>query len=136
MLRFIPTCVGNIPSCQCIGNGESVHPHVCGEHNSFSDQSFYVGGSSPRVWGTWETRADIAGPARFIPTCVGNIAQRGCRGQFYPVHPHVCGEHAIDSYARHAHRGSSPRVWGTFAVPFASPSLTRFIPTCVGNIQI
>ena len=32
--------------------------------------------------------------ARFIPTCVGNIAEPPEEIPSIPVHPHVCGEHS------------------------------------------
>jgi len=50
------------------------------------------------------------------------------------VHPHVCGEHNA-SFARSVHhRGSSPRVWGTYPKSCGLNLSCRFIPTCVGNI--
>ena len=71
------------------------------------------------------------------------------------VHPHVCGEHAsspaklaqahgssprVWGTCRQCSRfggycGSSPRVWGTCGCEARRQSITRFIPTCVGNIE-
>ncbi len=51
--RFIPTCVGNMPSAAPPAPRPSVHPHVCGEH-----------------WRRWRLAGVMA---RFIPTCVGNM---------------------------------------------------------------
>jgi len=73
MLRFIPTCVGNIQKHTA---GESVHI-----------------GSSPRVWGTCYGRLSAPQTGRFIPTCVGNMAYRARDWPRPSVHPHVCGEH-------------------------------------------
>ena len=115
--RFIPTRVGNISRGQKQARRATVHPHACGEHNSYmvtmwTSRRFIptrVGnmnkhdhdcdcdiGSSPRVWGTsasgrgsWPTR-------RFIPTRVGNM--------IFPA------------ASEPSQFGSSPRVWGTFSV--------------------
>jgi len=116
-VRFIPTCVGNIYFCAHLGSFQPVHPHVCGEH-------------ARRL-------LDVLAGRRFIPTCVGNIErvktiseanggssprvwgtcfQQVVISHFLTVHPHVCGEHDLFQRPfRHAH---------------------RFIPTCVGNIEI
>jgi len=32
---------------------ETVHPHVCGEHHNYLQMLYDMGGSSPRVWGTF-----------------------------------------------------------------------------------
>ena len=52
------------------------------------------------------------------------------------VHPHVCGEHSTTRTAPGVVIGSSPRVWGTFQPVHEPASCWRFIPTCVGNINI
>ena len=53
----------------------------------------------------------------------------------WPVHPHVCGEHCTEYYRPNLSFGSSPRVWGTYLVADIKADHTRFIPTCVGNID-
>ena len=94
-------------------------------------------GSSPRVWGTY----------------IGGRPKKGGRA----VHPHECGEHGRSFYLRSTRtrfiptsvgnmcirlrrglrlRGSSPRVWGTYAVRVAPWFLLRFIPTSVGNMPV
>ncbi len=112
--RFIPTCVGNIPSLAGRERGYTVHPHVCGEHYLSAVVEAVTGGSSPRVWGTsWSiTRGCI--PTRFIPTCVGNMPFSALMRSYSPVHPHVCGEHLGRTCVFALPLGSSPRVWGTF----------------------
>jgi len=112
-IRFIPTCVGNISDDFQESGFVAVHPHVCGEHLGSTALSFSTAGSSPRVWGTCPRPFLPAVSARFIPTCVGNMSlvYSGCDRR--SVHPHVCGEHLINS-TKPLHRGgSSPRVWGT-----------------------
>ncbi len=91
--RFIPTCVGNIRECprKLLG----------------------VVGSSPRVWGTYNSAASPGGGVRFIPTCVGNMVGRLACRPAETVHPHVCGEHVNRETGAAVATGSSPRVWGT-----------------------
>ena len=50
-----------------------------------------------------------------------------------PVHPHVCGELLADGIENIFLSGSSPRVWGTPVSGEAWGTVSRFIPTCVGN---
>ena len=70
--RFIPTGVGNA----CVGADAfalaAVHPHGCGERVADKEAGFIPFGSSPRVWGTPTTGANIMPYQRFIPTGVGN----------------------------------------------------------------
>ena len=51
-LRFIPTCVGNIRNGWDSYYGQTVHPHLRGEHlNRLFDRNVEIG-SSPPAWGT------------------------------------------------------------------------------------
>jgi len=134
--RFIPTCVGNMRPQTKHVVALAVHPHVCGEHELKDQQSLGVprfiptcvgnmagtagtvigyAGSSPRVWGTCESRSAHWISCRFIPTCVGNMCVY-----------HRCYR---------ANYGSSPRVWGTCTAGASGLRASRFIPTCVGNIS-
>ena len=133
-VRFIPTCVGNMRVCERLAILHTVHPHVCGEHSVIKISTYGHSGSSPRVWGTWNTRISHPPQQRFIPTCVGNMPLEICVPCMTPVHPHVCGEHIIDRSGTRQESGSSPRVWGTFDHRIIWSSGFRFIPTCVGNI--
>ncbi len=114
--RFIPTCVGNIINLFNVVFLLSVHPHVCGEHYKKYNYLRFGGGSSPRVWGTFTGRI------------------QGSR--YHTVHPHVCGEHFNVSCYVFFKLGSSPRVWGTSHRTQWPQSRPRFIPTCVGNIEL
>ncbi len=60
-----------------------------------------------------------------------------CRKQrsIKPVHPHVCGEHYFQSLQNIEKCGSSPRVWGTLLIKHLNNNVSRFIPTCVGNMS-
>jgi len=52
VVRFIPTCVGNINQYYQTITPNTVHPHVCGEHPYRVQTTLPKDGSSPRVWGT------------------------------------------------------------------------------------
>ncbi len=114
-LRFIPTCVGNICAQDRRLLAHAVHPHVCGEHTTFTSVRILGSGSSPRVWGTCRGEPPNVTDYRFIPTCVGNITRWRALASPPTVHPHVCGEH--------------------LSAEFISAARLRFIPTCVGNIS-
>ena len=113
-----------------------VHPHVCGEHFFNCMLLFSSLGSSPRVWGTFSNQGKRHQKPRFIPTCVGNISPTRASGIKAAVHPHVCGEHLLNTRTTSDRNGSSPRVWGTCARQEAGKGNSRFIPTCVGNISL
>ena len=91
------------------------------------------GGSSPRVRGTGQERADQDKPMRFIPACAGNRSMCNQPFPFLSVHPRVCGEQAC-FVVRYLHQiGSSPRVRGTGLFRRAVSASDRFIPACAGN---
>ena len=136
IVRFIPTCVGNIPSVTESSSILSVHPHVCGEHPRETEGHQARSGSSPRVWGTFDELNELEKQARFIPTCVGNIYPLSAISKRDAVHPHVCGEHAKHIVVCVQSSGSSPRVWGTCSRCHTLTVSQRFIPTCVGNILL
>ena len=112
-VRFIPTCVGNTLRHIITRRIVSVHPHVCGEHETLFSLCRDFRGSSPRVWGTQPPIYCLRLLFRFIPTCVGNTIIRSFSSSSATVHPHVCGEHHHILSERERARGSSPRVWGT-----------------------
>ena len=111
-----------------------VHPHACGEHHLRQRFQHCTSGSSPRLWGTYPRPTHLPIPERFIPTPVGNIPGHGYRCASYSVHPHACGEHNQPHQPILWRDGSSPRLWGTFAICEGGRQQKRFIPTPVGNI--
>ena len=128
--------MGNIPPKARPPQPIPVHPHVCGEHKPVRVLMSRPGGSSPRVWGTCRHCEHNQITKRFIPTCVGNMRSGVVTVCRKTVHPHVCGEHCSLVFSSSARAGSSPRVWGTLLPSWYSPFVSRFIPTCVGNIPI
>ena len=117
--RFIPTGVGNANQNTYYLSDRSVHPHGCGERYGRHTTCGRKFGSSPRVWGTLLIHGWMLISPRFIPTGVGNAHSTFSPVPCSAVHPHGCGERGdvVDQVG--VHRGSSPRVWGTHAMPAA-----------------
>ena len=131
--RFIPTGVGNTEHTSAPTLCSSVHPHGRGEHPIVPGLNYTVSGSSPRAWGThWPHKCHWYF-CRFIPTGVGNTGRAICPRPLTSVHPHGRGEHYESADAPPAHRGSSPRAWGTREPRPDDDMQPRFIPTGVGN---
>ena len=134
--RLIPTCVGSTTSRIKKEGRRPAHPHVCGEHSFKVYAQQVSAGSSPRVWGALKGTVRGEHPARLIPTCVGSTSSSRGLVLSDSAHPHVCGEHPVETIAGAAHLGSSPRVWGAQR-RLAPHSLgVRLIPTCVGSTSV
>ena len=73
-LRFIPAYAGNTRSTQYRDFRPTVHPRVCGEHESSQIDNSSNRGSSPRMRGTRLIASDALETARFIPAYAGNTA--------------------------------------------------------------
>mgnify|MGYP001627267871 CR=1 FL=1 len=113
--RIIPTCVGSI------------------KHGVVAHAS--PPGSSPRVWGALDCSFLQSYHSGIIPTCVGSISSTcGCSAVIWD-HPHVCGEHFVQSHTLSFAEGSSPRVWGASPLCGMPSLLQGIIPTCVGSIR-
>ncbi len=131
--RFIPTHVGNTPSCAASKTAKAVHPHARGEHRASCRAKRSCSGSSPRTWGTLGLKRGHVVGHRFIPTHVGNTCACTGRTSSTTVHPHARGEHPRFLALAPDPVGSSPRTWGTLPAPFPCRPGFRFIPTHVGN---
>ena len=114
----------------------AVHPHACGELYYQGIPSVAATGSSPRLWGTRETKAIDQQAVRFIPTPVGNSFTHSIQTMQIAVHPHACGELLYINRIRLLLFGSSPRLWGTPELCNVFSILPRFIPTPVGNSSL
>ena len=88
------------------------------------------------MWGIHSIPTDLHGPARFIPTRVGNTMAQLPGQKSRPVHPHACGEYWQICLAPRLGGGSSPRVWGILWQSQRSSGRPRFIPTRVGNTAV
>ena len=132
--RFIPTCVGNIQ--RYAAEERAGHPHLEDRPRS---------GSSPPAWGT---------SVIHYPTCViscfrevsgssppawGTSIVKPGFTVIQPVHPHLRGEHAHHRVLVSLHMVDErfiPTCVGNIAISDNFAILvTRFIPTCVGNMR-
>ncbi len=106
---------------------------MCGDNNSFVNNSRKSCGSPPRVWGQLHQRRCTLCESRFTPTCVGTTS--GCVdwAGATAVHPHVCGDNRVSREMLTAWGGSPPRVWGQRARGRRHSTRRRFTPTCVGT---
>ncbi len=135
-MRFIPACAGNASPC-CAGHRcPAVHPRMRGERAQRLLQTIDIVGSSPHARGTPLRKFDLSIIWRFIPACAGNA--RGLRSVpfWFPVHPRMRGERAIqEMHAGHG-VGSSPHARGTQAIENDPDYGKRFIPACAGNATL
>ena len=115
--RFIPTHVGNTHWRWRSRTSRAVHPHARGEHNYSGGPDARWAGSSPRTWGTHQGARDDQRKGRFIPTHVGNTVRCQPADDELAVHPHARGEHPSGRVHWASSVGSSPRTWGTHALP-------------------
>ena len=113
--RFIPACAGNTTDFCPPRSSVPVHPRVCGEHGGGGQRRGAPNGSSPRVRGTQGHQRDGDAARRFIPACAGNTTGGAGLAAASPVHPRVCGEHAMR--------------------PRPASRWRRFIPACAGNTR-
>ena len=111
-IRFTPTCVGSIGRHASGKLYTTVHPHVRGEHISRRWTSWTTAGSPPRAWGALRGLLAFCSGLRFTPTCVGSILPPSSRHAFFPVHPHMRGEHEIEADRWQSYFGSPPHAWG------------------------
>ena len=85
------------------------------------------------MWGSPLRVLSALGWWRSIPTCVGQPDGTEAEGGLDRVYPHVCGAASHCESAPAHTQGLSPRVWGSLCRLFFSVSLSRSIPTCVGQ---
>ena len=132
-LRFIPTQVGNtLVQCNLEGKA-AVHPHTSGEYITSYESIVISSGSSPHKWGILTPSYSKVSSPRFIPTQVGNTAERLIKNGTISVHPHTSGEYSTTWWAAYLYYGSSPHKWGILVLLGDDKLPFRFIPTQVGN---
>ena len=131
--RFIPAYAGNtVNDALGIGAG-TVHPRVCGEHESCRTCLQQEHGSSPRMRGTLYRTRNRTAFRRFIPAYAGNTCSGSGAVSQSSVHPRVCGKHNPATLRSIEATGSSPRMRGTLSGSRCGGGERRFIPAYAGN---
>ena len=96
---LIPTYAGNTGQRIEWFSFTWAHPHVCGEHGGVHVHHKRFMGSSPRMRGTQKRNKGGGRNRGLIPTYAGNTAVAVGWWRVGRAHPHVCGEHIIQSHA-------------------------------------
>ncbi len=73
-------------------------------------------GTPPRVWGKRNFHRLQNAIIRYTPTCVGKTYIGGSTTLADKVHPHVCGENALEQAVDLWDKGTPPRVWGKLCI--------------------
>ncbi len=116
-VRFTPTRVGTTTRYSDSPGGQEVHPHACGDNCNTRPTLPEYRGSPPRVWGQHSVSGVSNRRMRFTPTRVGTT-WHGLEGiAFHEVHPHACGDNALNPTSSKGQSGSPPRVWGQRILP-------------------
>ena len=115
-LRFIPTCVGQIKlrGVAALQNSRFIPTCVGQIHKrlKFPQES---SGSSPRAWGRCPFAALRVAVFAVHPHVRGaDIPERHVRGEVARFIPTCVGQIAFQSIAALIYAGSSPRAWGRF----------------------
>ena len=132
---LIPTYAGNTDPVHPGSAARRAHPHVCGEHKTFTIYMIFQMGSSPRMRGTQAGGAVATEAVGLIPTYAGNTGSpRRCCAEWW-AHPHVCGEHSRSLIWPMTRGGSSPRMRGTLESLQDKGCVQGLIPTYAGNTQ-
>ena len=132
---LIPTYAGNTGLKVTVQLDIGAHPHVCGEHSLHFVYVLCQLGSSPRMRGTRLGRVHPIHDAGLIPTYAGNTTRVCQPGRVARAHPHVCGEHRLQSPGEATASGSSPRMRGTLHDNRFAAAAPGLIPTYAGNTQ-
>ena len=135
-LRYIPTLVGRLRRFICADSDRAVHPHACGEIFSSPIQMTERCGTSPRLWGDWDSFGSRGVKIRYIPTLVGRFTKSPSTDAVLTVHPHACGEIETMLGETTIANGTSPRLWGDYRVPITEIDRIRYIPTLVGRLYL
>ena len=131
---IIPALAGNMtPSSSCMAVSWD-HPRACGEHIACRMAVLAIGGSSPRLRGTFRQRDRVRTGVGIIPALAGNIYFDSDTIVARRDHPRACGEHDQGKPLVDVDAGSSPRLRGTSPAKWIMRCRTGIIPALAGNI--
>ena len=137
---IIPAYAGNTPAYAGNTFGlfflyrrQGDHPRVCGEHAPAERRHLHRLGSSPRMRGTPDQRANQHGQSGIIPAYAGNTGLTLGFDTAKEDHPRVCGEHTLTQQGIDVAKGSSPRMRGTRHHSGRRAADRGIIPAYAGN---
>ena len=131
---IIPALAGNMLSAECVRMQSRDHPRACGEHECWKSVRASLVGSSPRLRGTCVRQHWRCHRQGIIPALAGNISPRRWPWRAGRDHPRACGEHDAELVVHGGVVGSSPRLRGTYCLPYGSAGNRGIIPALAGNI--
>ena len=134
--RITPTYMGNTRKGIEQDIKRRDHPHIHGEHCSYSSHALLSQGSPPHTWGTpnfWLTYFVVF---RITPTYMGNTSVSFKFLIPLEDHPHIHGEHNLDNSDKWTVSGSPPHTWGTRIDPSSCNGDDRITPTYMGNTKV
>ena len=109
------------------------HPRACGENHNRPGTGADAWGSSPRVRGKRDGRADDGDLPRLIPARAGKTWTSAPPRRRSPAHPRACGENGVRRVLHRDPPGSSPRVRGKRPVAHRERGGQRLIPARAGK---
>ena len=130
---IIPALAGNTFRPDRIRGCPRDHPRACGEHFHRNNQWEILQGSSPRLRGTQDGRAESWIRVGIIPALAGNTMVLSSMDRWYWDHPRACGEHTGSFHGAARTPGSSPRLRGTQFISYLPYFLPGIIPALAGN---
>ena len=110
--RIIPAHAGQTRRWVFFPTSRTDHPRACGANMVQGGRRHQQPGSSPRMRGKQERRAQLVALGRIIPAHAGQTRtgrRIDCR---CPDHPRACGANHCRTLLRVASSGSSPRMRG------------------------
>ena len=130
---IIPTCAGSTSSCGPTYSRRRDHPRMRGEHAAGGRFGQGIWGSSPHARGAHRRYRLAIVPSGIIPACAGSTGAGQARRPAVRNHPHMRGEHTLQSAYCGGGNGSSPHARGARALVGNRVVLPGIIPACAGS---
>ena len=139
ILRFTPTCVGQIHSLQSPSVSSSVHPHMRGadESNPHIQPICFIG-SPPHAWGRCSSIVELSlSPDGSPPHAWGRCSICYSDTFWNKVHPHMRGADLGKLCCIPPGKRFTPTCVGQMKLyRLVVVGVLRFTPTCVGQILL
>ena len=115
------------------GTASHFIPACAGSTGSVGSPCPWPGGSSPHVRGALHPAAQHTLVVGIIPACAGSTGAGQARRPAVRNHPHMRGEHTLQSAYCGGGNGSSPHARGAREVSGLTVPLGGIIPACAGS---